>query len=35
MLNQSSHSTLPFENLWVLSIVKGLMALRKIEGLGF
>jgi hypothetical protein len=28
-----SHSTLPFENLRVLSIVEGLMALSKIEGL--
>ena len=33
MLNQSSHSTLPFENLRVLSILKGLMALSRIEGL--
>jgi hypothetical protein len=34
VVKQARHSTAPFENLRVLSIVEGLMALSKIEGLG-
>jgi len=33
VVKQACHSTLPFENLRVLSIVEGLMALSRIEGL--